>query len=134
MTWGTVFGMLATFHAILVFQQQQTTRQHLLNPKDSPPRHDIQYRRRLTLEINIIPQPKPPQLRSVSTTANACITQCVMVLSNGQILHGHRHGPLEELSPLLQTLCPNVWVIQVYNRSWLFPNRTREYGLTFIQQ
>src|ERR1700738_2163112 len=134
MTWGTIFGMLATFPAILAFQQQQTTRQHLLNPKDSASRPDIQCRRRLTLEINIVTLPDSPQLRSVSTTANACITQCVTVLSNGQILYGHRHGPLEELSPLLQTLCPNVWIIQVHNKSYFFPNRTREYRLTSIQQ
>ena len=124
--------MLATFPAILAFQHQQTTRQYLLHPKDSTPRLDIQCRRCLTLEISIIPLPESPQLRSVSTTANSCITQCITVLSNGQILHGHRHCPLEELSPFLQTLCPNVWLIQVHNRSYFFPKRTREYRLTFI--
>ena len=114
---GTIFGMLETFLVILAFQQQQTTRQHLLHPKNSMPRPDIQCRRRLTLEINITPLPESPQLRSVSTTVNACITQCVTVLNNGQILYDHRHGLLEELSPLLQTPCPNASVIQVHNKS-----------------
>ena len=102
---GHSFWMLP---AILAFQQQQTIRQHLFHPKDSASGPDIQYHRRLTLEINITPLLESPQLRSVNTTANACITQCVMVLSNKQILHSHRHGPLEELSPFLQTFCPNV--------------------------
>ena len=97
--------------------QQHTARQHLLHPKDSVPCSKNQCCRRLTLEINIICLMDFSQSRAVSTTANVRITQSITVLSNEQILYGHMHGSLEKLSPILQTLSPNIWVIQIHNKS-----------------